>query len=313
MNAFYEAAIIGGGPAGLTAGIYLRRAGIQTVLLERGVLGGTAARTEHIENYPGFPGGISGTDLAGLMVEQAKRFGLTIKEFCDVSVISHNESGGFIIAAEGSSVETAGIILATGTEWKQVGIPGEQEFVGRGVSYCATCDAMFFQDQDVAVIGGGDSAIQEALTLANLCRRVWIVHRRDQLRAQKVLQERAFKQQRIKFLWNKVPIGIKGAETVEAIVLQDTLSGEIQKLTVDGVFVFVGLEARTAFLGDLVYRDEGGFVCVDDTLSSKTKGLFVAGDVRRKSLRQITTAVGDGALAAVNLEKYIQEMRWHET
>jgi thioredoxin reductase (NADPH) len=310
MNEYYEAAIIGGGPAGLTSGVYLMRAGIQTVLLERGILGGTAARTEHIENYPGFPAGISGTDLAALMVEQAKRFGLTIKEFFDVSTISPREGGGFVIAGEGgSAIEAAGIILATGTEWKQVGIPGEQEFVGRGVSYCATCDAMFFQDQDVAVIGGGDSALQEALTLANLCRRVWIVHRRDQLRAQKVLQERAFKQGRIEFLWNKVPVEITGTEAVEAVVLRDTLSGETQKLAVDGVFVFIGLGARTDFLGDLVDRDEGGFVRVDETLLSKTEGLFVAGDVRRKSLRQITTAVGDGALAAVNLEKYILEMR----
>lgn len=310
MNEFYEAAIIGGGPAGLTSGMYLMRAGIRTVLLERGVLGGTAARTEHIENYPGFPKGISGTELAGLMVEQAKRFGLTIREFFDVSAISRREGGGFVIASgQGPSIEAGGIILATGTEWKQVGIPGEQEFVGRGVSYCATCDAMFFQDQDVAVIGGGDSAIQEALTLANLCRRVWIVHRRDRLRAQKVLQERAFKQKNIGFLWNKVPVEITGTEAVETVVLRDTLSGETQKLTVDGVFVFIGLGANTAFLGDVVDRDEGGFVRADEALSSKTEGLFVAGDVRRKSLRQIATAVGDGALAAVNLEKYILEMR----
>jgi thioredoxin reductase (NADPH) len=310
MNEFYEAAIIGGGPAGLTSGVYLMRAGIRTVLLERGILGGTAARTEHIENYPGFPAGISGTDLAALMVEQAKRFGLTIRQFFDVSTIARREGGGFVItAADGSSIEAAGIILATGTEWKQVGIPGEQEFVGRGVSYCATCDAMFFQDQDVAVIGGGDSAIQEALTLANLCRRVWIIHRRDRLRAQKVLQERAFKQKKIGFLWNKLPVEITGTEAVDAVVLRDTLSGETQKLPVDGVFVFIGLGARTDFLGDLVERDEGGFVRVDETLLSKTEGLFVAGDVRRKSLRQITTAVGDGALAAVNLEKYILEMR----
>ncbi len=309
MSEFHEAVIIGGGPAGLTAGVYLRRAGIDAALVERGVLGGTAARTEQIDNYPGFPEGISGADLTRLMAEQAKRFGLVVKEFFDVSLVSRKDDGRFLVTSGESEIETRGVILAAGTEWKQLGIPGEKEFVGRGVSYCATCDAMFFQDQDVAVIGGGDSAIQEAMTLANLCRRVSVVHRRDRLRAQVVIQERAFRQGNIEFLWNKAPLEIIGKGQVESVLLRDTQSDGRSTLKVDGVFVFVGLEAKTAFLGDLVDRDRAGFIEVGEDLASKTKGLFVAGDVRTKRLRQITTAVGDGALAAVGLEQYLLEAR----
>lgn len=307
MNEFHEAVVVGGGPAGLTAGIYLKRAGIDAVLLEKGVLGGTVMRTEHIDNYPGFPEGVSGTDLAELMARQAKRFGLSISEFHEVSAVSENEDHGFLVASRGSLIETRGIIVAAGTEWKQLGIPGEKEFCGRGVSYCATCDAMFFQGQDVAVVGGGDSAVQEALTLANLCSRVFVIHRRDRLRAQKVIQETAFRQRKIEFLWNKMPLKITGGEQVESVLLQDTKSGTRSEIKVNGVFIFVGLGARTAFLGDLVDRDEGGFIDVDECLSSRTKGLFIAGDARQKRLRQVTTAVGDGALAAVNLEKYLLE------
>ena len=305
---FHEAVIIGAGPAGLTAGIYLRRVGIDSVLVERGTLGGTAARAERIENYPGFPKGISGIDLMNLIAEQANNFGLTMKEFFHVSEISRKDDGRFLVKSDKDVIETMGIIVATGTEWKQLGIPGEQAFSGRGVSYCATCDAMFFQDLEVAVIGGGDSAVQEALTLAKVCRRVIVVHRRDQLRAQKIIQERAFKESRIEFLWNRVPLEIAGKEQVESLLLQHTQTGEKSVLKVDGVFVFVGLESKTGFLGDLVDRDSGGFILTDENLSTKVKGLFIAGDARQKKLRQITTAVGDGALAAMSLEKHILEI-----
>ncbi len=308
MSQRHEAVIIGGGPAGLTAGIYLRRVGIDAVLVERGVLGGTAARADHIENYPGFPKGISGVDLMNLMVDQARHFGLTMKELFGVSDVSRKDDGRFLVKSDGVVIETMGIIVATGTEWKQVGVPGERAFVGRGVSYCATCDAMFFQDLEVAVIGGGDSAIQEALTLAKVCRRVIVVHRRDQLRAQKIIQERAFKQPHIEFLWNRVPLEIVGKEQVESLLVQHTQTGEKAVLKVDGVFVFVGLEAKTYFLGDLVNRDSSGFIITDENLSSKVKGLFIAGDARQKKLRQITTAVGDGAQAAMSLEKHILEI-----
>ncbi len=201
------------------------------------------------------------------------------------------------------------MIVAVGTQSVAINIPGEEKFMGRGVSNCATCDGMFFRDLDVAVVGGGDAAIQEGLTLANLARKVYVIHRRDALRAQKVIQERAFNNPKIEFLWNKVPVEIKGKEQVEAVILQDTQTKDISEIKVDGVFVYVGSRPNTGFLGDLVRKDTAGFIETDENLLTKTSGLYVAGDARRKSLRQISTAVGDGALAAVSLERYILETR----
>ncbi len=307
MRDYHETVVIGGGPAGLTAGMYLRRAGIDAVLVERSRLGGTAARTERVENYPGFPKGVSGPDLMTLMADQAKGFGLEIREFFHVVELSRTADGTFLISSDTSGeIEAKGVIVATGTDWKKVGIPGEQEFAGRGVSYCATCDGWFFEGCDVAVIGGGDSAVEEALTLANLCRRVYVVHRRDRLRAQKIIQETAFRQKKIEFVWNKKPLRITGRDQVESVLLEDTGTGEKSELNVAAVFIFVGLEANTEFLRDLVDR-KGGFAMAQEDLSSKTQGLFVAGDARNKTLRQISTAVGDGALAAVNLQRYLLE------
>jgi thioredoxin reductase (NADPH) len=304
----HEAVIIGGGPAGLTAGIYLRRAGIETLLVDGQVTGGMPVMTEHVENYPGFPDGIGGRELMDRMAAQAKRFGLLIKEFFSVEEVLLR-GGRFVIRSGEASVEASGVIAAGGTQPAKLGIPGEDEFVGRGVSYCATCDAMFFRELEVAVIGGGDAAIEEALTLANLARRVYVIHRRDKLRAQKILQERAFRNSRMEFLWNKAPVRITGGAQVESIVLEDTQSREQSTLPVSGIFFYVGSRPDTSFYKDLVDRDEAGFIVTKEDLSTRTPGLFAAGDVRKKSLRQVTTAVGDGALAAVNLEKYILEQR----
>jgi thioredoxin reductase (NADPH) len=308
MSETLEAVIIGGGPAGLTAGIYLMRAGIKAILVEQGVVGGTPMRYEHVENYPGFPDGVGSRELMERMTSQAKRFGLVIKDFCQVSEVTHR-GDRFVTRAGEESIESLGVIVAAGTQSVAMNIPGEAEFVGRGVSSCATCDGMFFKELSVAVIGGGDAAIQEGLTLANLARKVYVIHRRDALRAQKIIQERAFKHPRMEFLWNKVPIEIKGKEQVGAIKLRDTKTGETSEMAVDGVFIYVGSRPNTAFLGDLVHKDEAGFIKTDENLLTKTKGLYVAGDARRKSLRQISTAVGDGALAAVSLERYMLETR----
>jgi len=311
MIEYHEAVVIGGGPAGLTAGMYLRRAGIDAVLVEKSRPGGTVARTERVANYPGFAKGISGLELMAEMTDQAKGFGLEIREYFHVVGLSRTADGTFLISSDNSGeLEAKGVIVATGTEWKKVGIPGERELAGRGVSYCATCDAAFFEGCDVAVIGGGDSAVEEALTLANLCRRVYVVHRRDRLRAQKIIQETAFGRKNIEFLWNKKPLRIVGEDQVESLLLEDVRSGEKSELKVEAVFAFVGLEANTEFLGDLVDR-EGGFAKAQEDLSSKTQGLFVAGDARSKTLRQISTAVGDGALAAVNLQRYLLERGGH--
>jgi len=308
VGEFHEAIIIGAGPAGLTAGIYLMRAGVESVLIEKGVMGGTPMNYEHVENYPGFPGGISSPELMLKMAEQAKRFGLPIKEFIEVEEVN-SEGDRFIIKAGTDSMESLGVIVCTGTVSVKMGIPGEEEFVGRGISYCATCDGAFFRNLDVAVIGGGDAAIQEGLALTNIVRKVYVIHRRDQLRAQKIIQDRAFKNEKMEFLWNKVPVKIEGKDQVESILIEDTKTHERSRVKVDGVFVYVGARPNTQFLGNLVERDGAGFIVTDENLATKTAGLYVAGDARKKPLRQITTAVGDGALAAVSLEHYIMETR----
>jgi len=308
VGEFHEAIIIGAGPAGLTAGIYLMRAGVEAVLIEKGVMGGTPMNYEHVENYPGFPGGISSPELMQKMAEQAKRFGLPIKEFIEVEEVN-SEGDRFIIKAGADSMESLGVIVCTGTVSVKMGIPGEEEFVGRGISYCATCDGAFFRNLDVAVIGGGDAAIQEGLALTNIVRKVYVIHRRDQLRAQKIIQDRAFKNEKMEFLWNKVPVEIEGKDQVESILIEDTKTHERSRVKVDGVFVYVGARPNTQFLGNLVERDGAGFIVTDENLATKTAGLYVAGDARKKPLRQITTAVGDGALAAVSLEHYIMETR----
>lgn len=308
MSESYEAVIVGGGPAGLTAGIYLRRAMIRTVLLEKQLLGGAPMNTEHIENYPGFPEGISGRELMGRMAEQARRLDLSIVEFSRVDGIDLAD-GAFTTRVDQQSYRSTGLILAMGTEPAKLNIPGEDTFLGKGISYCATCDGIFFRDVEVAVIGGGDSALSEALTLANIASKVYVVHRRDQLRAQQILQDRALRNGRIQFLFNKVPVMIGGHDQVESIILRDTKTDQESELNVSGVFLYVGTRPDTAFVGNLAETDGAGFVVTDESLATRTVGLFAAGDVRRKSLRQITTAVGDGALAAVNLERYVLEGR----
>lgn len=308
MSEYHEAIIIGGGPAGLTAGIYLMRAGIDVLLLEKMIPGGTPMNTERVENYPGFPEGISGRDLMNRFTEHARQCGLLIQEFSEAEDI-YRESGKFMIKTTNRTYTSDGMILATGTEPAKMGIPGEKELLGRGISYCATCDGAFFRNLDVAVIGGGDAAIEEGLSLANIARKVYVIHRRDTLRAQKIVQERAFRNGKMEFLWNKRPLEIKGKDQVENIIIEDVKTGEHSEVKVDGVFVYVGANPNTAFLKNLVDRDAAGFILTDEALSAKTKGLFVAGDVRKKTLRQISTAVGDGALAAVSLERYILEKR----
>lgn len=303
---FHQAVVIGGGPAGLTAGIYLMRAGVDAIIVEKILLGGTPAKYERIENYPGFPEGVSSKELVARMAEQGKRLGLVTKELAEVEGISP-EGGLFVLRAAGEEITCAAVLVASGTASKKLDIQGEQELLGRGVSTCATCDGAFFRNCTVAVIGGGDAAIQEAMVLANIAGKVYVVHRRDALRAQKILQERAFRNSKIEFLWNRKPVEIVGQDEVKSLILEDTKTHERSELKVDGVFVYAGASPDTAFLGDLVERDASGFVVTDENLATKTPGIFAAGDVRKKLLRQVSTAVGDGALAAVSLERFLLE------
>ncbi|MBP7526462.1 MAG: thioredoxin-disulfide reductase [Syntrophorhabdaceae bacterium] len=304
MSEQYEAIVIGGGPAGLTAGLYLMRGGIKTVLLEKVLPGGAPLNTGRVENYPGFPEGISGRELMERFAAHAKAFGLPVREFSEVQNVSI-EGTRFTVTVNDATFDSAGIVVASGTEPAKMGIPGENELIGRGISYCATCDGMFFKGLEVAVIGGGDSAIEEALSLANIVGKVYVIHRRDSLRAQKILQERAFRNPKMEFLWNRRPVEIAGEDQVERLVIEDTETGRREDLPVSGVFVYVGYRPDTGFLGDLVERDPAGFIITDEGLGTKTPGLYAAGDIRKKTLRQISTAVGDGAQAAVSLERYV--------
>ena len=301
----YEVIIIGGGPAGLTAGLYTSRARLSTLLIETGLFGGQMTTTEMIENYPGFPQGITGDELSRLMEEQAKRFGMETlnEEVAEVRLEGNLKH----VRTNGSNYLCEALILCMGTEYRKLGVPGEKEFRGKGISYCATCDGAFFKDSQVMVVGGGDSALTEALFLTKFVKELNIIHRRDALRGTKIYQERAFANPKIKFLWNSVVQEIKGDTIVRSIIVKNVKSGEVKEFETDGVFLFVGISPRTQFLKGLVEMDEGGYILTNDQCESSVKGIFAAGDCRKKLLRQVTTAVGDGATAAFAVEKYLEE------
>ncbi len=302
----YDVIIIGGGPAGLTAGLYASRARLKALLLEGMIVGGQMVTTDIVENYPGFPQGISGAELTTIMEEQAKRFGL---------MMQMGEVIGLEVAEGKKTVKTAekeyradAIIICTGTEYRKLGIPGEAKFTGHGLSYCATCDGAFFQDSKIVVVGGGDSALTEALFLTKFAKEITIIHRRDALRATKIYQERAFANPKINFLWNSVVEEVRGDQTVHSVLVKDVTSNEVREVPTEGVFMFIGIEPKTAFLKGVVELDESGYILVDEnTLQTTVDGIFAAGDARKKLLRQVATAVGDGATAAFAAEKYLEE------
>lgn len=303
----YEVIIIGGGPAGLTAGLYASRARLHTLLIENSIFGGQMTTTELIENYPGFPQGVTGPDLSRFMEEQAKRFGMEAvnEEIEEVKLEGDQKS----IRTSASTYLCDALIVCTGTEYRKLGVPGELEFRGRGVSYCATCDGAFFKDSQIVVVGGGDSALTEALFLTKFVKELTIIHRRDALRATKIYQERALTNPKIKFLWNSVVHEIKGEDTVRSVLVKNVKTGEVKPLDTEGVFLFVGLTPRTEFLKGLVNLDEGGYIITNENCETSVKGVFAAGDCRKKLLRQVATAVGDGATAAFAAERYLDEKK----
>jgi thioredoxin reductase (NADPH) len=301
----YEVIIIGGGPAGMTAGLYTTRSRLNTLLVELSLFGGQMTTTELIENYPGFPEGINGTDLSQLMEKQAKRFGLeTIhQEVLEVKL----EGDQKIVRTNESDYYTEALIISSGTEYRKLGIPGEEAFIGKGVSFCATCDGAFFRDSRVVVVGGGDSALTEALFLTKFATEVTIIHRRDALRATKIYQERTFANPKIKFLWNSVIQEIRGDKVVQSILVKNIKTNQVEEFQTEGVFLFVGILPKTQFLKGLIKMDEGGYIITNENCETSVKGIFAAGDCRKKLLRQITTAVGDGATAAFAAERYLEE------
>ena len=303
----YEVIIIGGGPAGLTAGLYTSRSRFNTLLIEIGLLGGQMTTTEVIENYPGFPQGINGDELSRLMEEQAKRFGLEVvsQEVVEVKLEGERK----LVKTDESTYLCEALIICTGTEYRKLGIPGEKEFTGKGVSYCATCDGAFFKDSQIVVVGGGDSALTEALFLTKFAKELTIIHRRDALRGTKIYQERVLSNPKIKMLWNSVVQKIKGDSIVRSIVIKNVKTGEIDEFNTEGVFLFVGVSPRTQFLKNLITFDEAGYIVTDENCETSIKGVFAAGDCRKRLLRQIATAVGDGATAAFATEKYLEERK----
>lgn len=302
-----ELAIIGGGPAGLTAGIYAARASLDTVLLERGIPGGLVISTNFIENYPGFGEGISGPELMEQMEKQARRFGLDI--------LSANVEGIDILDREFSiktgqgEIITEAIIVASGVLPQLLGVIGEKELTGRGVSYCATCDGAFFRGKTVAVAGGGDAAIEEAIFLTRFAEKVYVIHRRGELRATKILQHRAFENPKIVFVWHSVVDEIKGNKMVEGVTVRDVRDNSTSTINLNGVFIYVGNRPNSSLLKDIAKINDQGFIITDENMLTSQQGIFAAGDVRQKLLRQVVTAVADGAVAAFAAEKYLSEKK----
>lgn len=303
----YDVLIVGGGPAGLTAGLYVARAGRKVALIEKAMPGGQAFLTNEIENYPGFPEGIGGPELMMAFQQQATRFGL---EIINGEIVSVDLAGDIktLRASDGKQYQARAVIIATGAQPRKLGVPGEEELRGRGVSYCATCDGAFFRGKKVAVVGGGDAAVEEAIFLTRFASQVVIIHRRDQLRAINVLQERARSNQKIQFRLNHVVEAILGDQKVEKLRLKNVVTGEVVEEEFDGVFIFVGTQPNTKFVEGVLALDEQGRIITNETMGTSIKGVFAAGDVRNTPLRQVATAVGDGAIAAYSAEHYLANM-----
>ncbi|GAB4295211.1 MAG: thioredoxin-disulfide reductase [Myxococcota bacterium] len=305
----YDYVIIGGGSAGLAAAIYAGRARMDVLLIEGTIPGGEAARTDIIENYPGFPEAVNGPRLMELFKKQAEKFGAKF-DTGEISKIEINGEIKILTKTDGSKLKAYAVLIATGTSHLHLNVPGEKEFAGRGVSYCATCDGAFFRDVPIAVIGGGDSALDEGLFLTRFGKKVYIIHRRDELRATKILQERAFADPKVEVVFDTVVEEIYGDKLVKGLRLKNVKTGEKSELAVEGVFIFVGSKPNSEFVKGLVETDERGNIITNLMMETNVKGVYAAGDVRISSYRQVGTAVGDGITAAIAAEKYVSQIRF---
>lgn len=300
----FDTIILGGGPAGLSAGIYSARGAVSTAIVDKNMFGGQPSNYLELENYPGFPI-VGGYDLMEKIEEHADKFGIQkfpMQEIEKVDLISKK------IYTKEYEFSAKTIIIATGAQPMKLGVKGEKEFVGRGVSYCAVCDGAFYKNKVVAVIGGGNSAIEEAMYLTKFASKVFVVHRRDELRADKIIQERAFKNKKIVFVWNNVVKEINGENTVNSVVLEDVKTGKQTDLTVDGVFPYIGIVPNTEDFNGQLMQDKKGFIITDETMATSINGVFAVGDVRNTPLRQVVTAVSDGAVGAVYAVKYLETL-----
>jgi len=301
----YDLVVIGAGPAGLTAGIYAARAKLDVLLLEKAAPGGQILVTDWIENYPGFPEGLNGADLVMKMSEQLKGFGVSI-ETNEVQSLDLSGDQKQLQLSD-RRVTAKAVIVASGASPNKLGVPGEDQYLGRGVSTCATCDAPFFKNSVVAAVGGGNTAVQESIFLTRFVDKVYLVHRRRELRADKLLQDRAFANEKIQVLWNSMVTGIKGSDAgVQAVTIENMVTGKVVDLTVEGCFIWVGTVPNTGFLKNHLKLDEQGFIEVDKRMETSVPGVFAAGDVRNTPLRQVATAVGDGATAASMAAEFIE-------
>ena len=301
-NKIYDLAILGAGPAGICAAIYAARAKMDVIWLDRKfVQGGQIVDTYEVDNYPGLPG-ITGLDLGEAMAGHAEKLGLKPKREPVLSITDEGERK--VIRTKKNEYRAKAVILACGATHRHLGIPGEEELSGMGVSYCATCDAAFFQDRTVAVVGGGNVAAEDAILLSRTCKKVYLVHRRGELRADKVLQDRLFRCPNVEMVWDNVPVSIEGTEKVESLKVRNVRNDEEKTIAVDGVFIAVGILPNTEKFKNLVALDEGGYIIAGEDCVTSTPGIFAAGDIRTKQLRQVVTAVADGANAVISAEKY---------
>ncbi len=303
----YDVIIVGGGPAGLTAGLYAKRSLLKTLLIEKGPLGGQVLLTDWIENYPGFPEGISGYDLIDLMLKQVQKLNLEIYQ----EEVREIRDGGKIkeVVTESIIFKTKAVILALGAEHKKLEVPGEKEFYGKGVSYCAICDGPFYKEEEVAVIGGGNTALQEALYLTKFAKKVYLIHRRNTFRATPFLQERVKNHPKIELILNSIVQEIYGKEKVEGLLIKNLSTEKQQKLPVTGIFIFIGFSAKTDWLKGLIDSDGQGFIITNKEMETSRPGIFACGDCVSKRFRQIINACGEGAVAALNAEEYIKSLK----
>lgn len=307
----YDAIIIGGGPAGLTAAIYAGRARLKSIVIESFTVPGQAVLTSDIENYPGFPEVLNGFELMERFKKQAMNFGAEFKTE-DVKGIKKEKDKGmkvWRVELGKEKVTALSLVIASGARPKKLGVPGEDRLRGKGVSYCAVCDGAFFKDKNVSVVGGGDSAIEEAIFLTKFAKKVTVIHRRSELRAAKILEERALGNKKIEFIWNSTVSEISGTNRVESLKIKNLKDGKEKNFPSDGVFMFVGYAPNTDFLKGVIELDENGYVIADDDMKTSAQGIFAAGDVRKKLLRQIVTATSDGATAAVSARLYVEKLK----
>lgn len=303
----FDTVILGGGPAGLSAGIYASRGAVSTAVVDVSMFGGQPSNYLELENYPGFST-VGGYDLMEKFEEHADKFGVQkfpMQEFVSIDL----QASPKVIKTTDSEFAAKTVIIATGAQPMKLGVPGEKEFVGRGVSYCAVCDGAFYRDKVVAVVGGGNAAVEEAMYLTKFAQKVYLIHRRDELRADKIVQDRAFKNEKLEFVWDTVVLEVKGQDLVESLTIKNVKTDEVSELSVNGVFPYIGMTPNVEFFSGQLEQDARGFIVTDDTMQTSIAGVFAAGDVRKTPLRQVITAAADGAVSAVYAVKYLEALK----